>query len=742
MKCAVFELPFEEGESFGEGAADLLGYLAEKGVVRHAGAKWYWADRSYPAENVSLRTSTPENVVIVDTTRGRDEVIGEMDMPSAKLLVFDHAIYIHLGDQFAVKSLDLENRRCFVEETDTDYWTDSIVKTDIKVLVVDEERTAAGTRAALGDILVRTQATKFKKLKYHTNENVGYGDITLPADEMHTRSAVLLFDGDTAPGRAFAALSDTARGIVIQRLGVLLRTVAPVFLLCDPRDLGVSERVRDPHFEAPCLYVYDQYPGGIGLSEGFLGSLPQIVRGAREVVEKCPCENGCPSCIGAPDEPGRRGNVACRAGERACGDRERETRRARIPRRMGRRAGIGQGPGALMEREGAAVPSRTRRRIDFLRAGPETASPPDTRHVGSSSAKNVGDPRFPDWKREGEYLYRRRQYFSGRGVGVWPDRFSPEAGAVEDLVFYDTETTGISGGAGSVIFLFGAAWCEGRDLAVEQLFLSDFPGEPEFLLAVRELLRPYRAHVSYNGKTFDSHLLRTRFRMNRIPWEPGPQVDLLHHSRRLWKSVVGDCSLRSMESHVLGFTRERDVAGEDIPLIWLEFLRTGRPGTLPVVFDHNIMDIVSLARLYDAIGGLIRGGQPPAGVDERALGTWLIRTGDASGVAMLEAAFRRGSMQAGIALALHHKRRHEWDRAADVWTELLDGTRSLMAAVELAKHHEHRTRRYEAALGLVETALSWSLPLDSRTRHDVRKRRDRLQRKIEAETAKSRERTV
>jgi DEAD/DEAH box helicase domain-containing protein len=148
---------------------------------------------------------------------------------------------------------------------------------------------------------VRSQATKFKKLKYHTNENVGYGDITLPADEMHTSSAVLLFDSSTGPGRSFGALSETERGIVIQRLGVLLRTVAPVFLLCDPRDLGVSERVRDPHFEAPCLFIYDQYPGGIGLSEGFLRDLPRIVAGAREVVENCPCTNGCPSCIGAPE---------------------------------------------------------------------------------------------------------------------------------------------------------------------------------------------------------------------------------------------------------------------------------------------------------------------------------------------------------------------------------------------------------------------------------------------------------
>ncbi|MGD0727147.1 MAG: Zn-binding domain-containing protein, partial [Spirochaetia bacterium] len=301
LKCALFELPFEEGETFGEDTPALLESLAEKGVIRHAGLKWYWADRSYPAENVSLRTSTAENVVIVDTTRGRDEVIGEMDLPSAKLLVFDHAIYIHLGDQFAVKQLDLENRRCFVETAHTDYWTDSIVKTDIKVLTEDEERTAAGIRTVLGDLLVRTQATKFKKLKYHTNENVGYGDITLPADEMHTRSAVLLFDAATLPGKRFGALPDAEQGIVIQRMGVLFRTVAPVFLLCDPRDLGVSERVRDPHFKVPCLYVYDQYPGGIGLSEGFLKDLPRIARGAREVVERCPCESGCPSCIGAPD---------------------------------------------------------------------------------------------------------------------------------------------------------------------------------------------------------------------------------------------------------------------------------------------------------------------------------------------------------------------------------------------------------------------------------------------------------
>jgi hypothetical protein len=395
-----------------------------------------------------------------------------------------------------------------------------------------------------------------------------------------------------------------------------------------------------------------------------------------------------------------------------------------------------------MDEDGAGVrsaegTSRTRRRIDFLRSGSGAEPGPDAGRGVRSSPEDYADPRFPDWKREGEFLFRRRQYFSGRGVGVWPGRFSPEANASEQLVFYDTETTGLSGGAGTVIFLFGAAWCEGADLAVEQLFLSDFPGEPDFLHAVRGLLEPRRAFVSYNGKTFDSHLLRTRFRMNRMAWEPGPQVDLLHHSRRLWKSIVSNCSLRSIEAHVLGFTRELDVAGEDIPLIWLQFLRTGRPGTLPVVFDHNLMDIVSLARLYGVIGALLKGAPCSVSIDERALGTWLIRNGDPSGQALLEQAFQRGNAQSGVALALHHKRHHEWESAAEIWTKLLAAERSLRAAVELAKHHEHRTRQLEIALGLVETALSWNLPLDGRTRREIVKRRERLQRKLLASGKRS-----
>ena len=311
LKCAAFELPFSEGEPAAERYRGLLDYLEENGVLRHTGGRWYWADRSYPAEKVSLRSSAPGNIVIVDVTRGRDAVIGEMDKPSAKLLLFNEAIYLHAGDQYVVKKLDLENQRCYVEETTANYYTDSIVKTDIQMLAEDRREklpSAAGPAAqpaiggalelALGDVLVRTQTTKYKKLKFQTHENVGYGEIDLPAEEMHTRAAVLLLAGGCGAGLAFAALSEAERPLVMQRLGTLVRNVAPVFLLCDPRDLGVAERLKDPTFGCPALYVYDAYPGGTGLAEGFVQNAPAILRGALDLVAGCTCARGCPSCIG------------------------------------------------------------------------------------------------------------------------------------------------------------------------------------------------------------------------------------------------------------------------------------------------------------------------------------------------------------------------------------------------------------------------------------------------------------
>jgi DEAD/DEAH box helicase domain-containing protein len=323
VKCACFELPFRDrdidekreggssAEPFGEGVREVLSYLEEDGIVRHTAERWHWSDRSFPAEGISLRSATADNVVIVDLTDGRNAVIGEMDRPSARELIFKNAVYIHRGRQYLVEDLDIPNRKCLVREADVNYFTDGLVKTDIKVLSEDEETDYVSyslenpeeekleARGIMGDVLVRSQVSKFKKIRFHTHENIGYGDIDLGEEEMQTRALMLLFPGDSESGRVLASLDEERAGSVLSAVGTLVKSIAPVYLLCDPRDLGMAERIRDPHFAEPSLYIYDKYPGGTGLAEALGWKLPAVLYAARQLVKTCPCASGCPSCVGA-----------------------------------------------------------------------------------------------------------------------------------------------------------------------------------------------------------------------------------------------------------------------------------------------------------------------------------------------------------------------------------------------------------------------------------------------------------
>jgi DEAD/DEAH box helicase domain-containing protein len=323
VKCACFELPFRDGqiesgeEPFGEDALAALESLEEEGIVRHAAGRWHWADRSYPAEGISLRSATADNVVIIDVTQGRNQVIGEMDRPSAKELVFVNAVYMHRGRQYLVEALDIANRKCLVREAEVNYFTDGLVKTDIKVLSEDErfsypeitgpevspgqngESIACGVaNGVLGDVLVRSQVAKFKKIRFHTHENIGYGDIDLPEEEMQTRALALLFGPETSGGALLKKKDGVAIGSILSGMGTLIRLIAPMFLLCDPRDLGIAERVKDPHFGVPALFVYDKYPGCTGLSEALARRAGELFGSILRVVERCPCKSGCPSCVG------------------------------------------------------------------------------------------------------------------------------------------------------------------------------------------------------------------------------------------------------------------------------------------------------------------------------------------------------------------------------------------------------------------------------------------------------------
>jgi DEAD/DEAH box helicase domain-containing protein len=248
-------------------------------------------------------------VVIVDVTQGRNAVIGEMDRPSAKELIFKNAVYMHRGRQYLVESLDIPNRKCLVREAEVNYFTDGLVKTDIKVLTEDEALDFGSCTGVLGDVLVRSQVAKFKKIRFHTHENVGYGDIDLPEEEMQTRCLALLFGktisdghassgGHTKAAEVLSGVGEDGTGSILAGAGTLIKHMAPVFLLCDPRDIGVAERVRDPHFGVPALYIYDKYPGGTGLAESLARHTGELFRSVYRVVSECPCKEGCPSCVG------------------------------------------------------------------------------------------------------------------------------------------------------------------------------------------------------------------------------------------------------------------------------------------------------------------------------------------------------------------------------------------------------------------------------------------------------------
>jgi DEAD/DEAH box helicase domain-containing protein len=307
LRASSFELPVPAAERFGiDETPALLDVLEEDGYLRRAeDDRYYWSHENFPASSFSLRSGAPENVVIVDTTGDRHRVLGEVDLFAAPLLVHEKAIYIHEGVQFHVDRLDWDERKAYVTRTDVDYYTDADLGITLKVLEVFDEadQPPVGMRQR-GEVMVAWKVTMFKKIKYHTHENVGWGSISLPEQEMHTTACWLVppaelvnrYDRDTLDG----ALIGLAR---------VARTTGSLLLMCDPRDLGVLAQVQSPFTGRPTLYLYDAVPGGVGLTERLFTLTDELVRACRQAVDSCPCADGCPACVGPAIEVGPRGKA-------------------------------------------------------------------------------------------------------------------------------------------------------------------------------------------------------------------------------------------------------------------------------------------------------------------------------------------------------------------------------------------------------------------------------------------------
>jgi DEAD/DEAH box helicase domain-containing protein len=296
LKCASFELPFSLTETYGEfEVQQLLEFLEAEGVLIKTSDRWHWMTDRFPASDVSLRSAAQENVVIIDKTIPKGTiVIGEMDRFSAMTLLHEEAIYIHQGTQYQVEKLDWEEKKAYVTEVDVDYFTDANLAVELKVMNEDETSTAINGVCSYGDIAVLAIPTIFKKIRFGTHDNIGSGPISLPATELHTSSTWYSFD--VPKGWSESELTDAMTGAAYA-----IQSFIPLFVRCDRTDIHVVPQVKAVHTDKPTFFIYDSYPGGIGLSEKIYTRWDSLFQQAKDHIKACSCKAGCPICIGAQE---------------------------------------------------------------------------------------------------------------------------------------------------------------------------------------------------------------------------------------------------------------------------------------------------------------------------------------------------------------------------------------------------------------------------------------------------------
>jgi len=388
LQCAAFELPFEEGEPFGDPEATrvLLAFLCEQGKLHQAGRCVHWMGQIYPAGEVSLRTTTSDRFLIRASDGEVERVIGTVDRIGVPLLLYEGAIYLHEGQQYLVKELDWEAKQARVRPVEVDYYTEPNLSERVQVITPQEEVRAETLTKGYGEVEVTLRATSFRRVQFYTHQTLGWQEMDLPAQTLDTTAYWMRLEegtvdrlvgvgilerrpGDRGPN--WAQQRDRARardGYRCQHCGIverpgrqhdvhhlrpfrsfgwvpgqndnyrtaneldnlitlcpschqqaelsqqtqsalaglahLMRHIAPLYLMCDRNDIGVVSDLRAPGTGQPTLYVYDAMPAGLGFSQELFAQHDQLLLAAREVIESCPCQEGCPACVGPAGEHG------------------------------------------------------------------------------------------------------------------------------------------------------------------------------------------------------------------------------------------------------------------------------------------------------------------------------------------------------------------------------------------------------------------------------------------------------
>jgi DEAD/DEAH box helicase domain-containing protein len=294
LQAGLFELPFEDQERLGRAeVGELLQLFEEDGSATHSAGRWFWSRQAFPADEVHLRRILADNVVIIDTSHPRPQVIGEMDQFTAPVLLHEEAVYLHEGAQFHVDRLDWDEKKAYVRPVEVDYYTDALASVTVQVLETFGGPEDEGVSRSHGELKITSLASMFKKIRFHTHENIGSGPIHLPEQTLHTTGYWITVDEGL-----WRSLGRETLEAGLQGMAHSVRHVASLRLMCDPRDLGSVAEVRSVTTQLPTVTVYEVYPGGVGFASRMFELHRALLDDAAALVRDCPCLAGCPSCVG------------------------------------------------------------------------------------------------------------------------------------------------------------------------------------------------------------------------------------------------------------------------------------------------------------------------------------------------------------------------------------------------------------------------------------------------------------
>jgi len=298
LVCAAWELPLSSDDEtfFGLTLNQQRAELEGQGILRERGRRWYLSPRiAYPAQDINIRSTSRENFVLIDTST--DSLLETIEASVAFFQVHPGAIYLHQGESYLVTELDLANRTAYATPTTVAYYTQTKEITDLHIVKVSRDKSCRQVKVYLGEVEVTNTVIGFTKKAQFTEEVIGEEPLDLPPQ--HFPTVALWFDlPSEAMNRLVESQLDFAGGLHAAEHAAI--AILPLFALCDRNDIGGVSTPFHPDTGRAQIFIYDAYPGGIGIAEKGFELVEELWQATLKAIKECPCQEGCPSCIQSP----------------------------------------------------------------------------------------------------------------------------------------------------------------------------------------------------------------------------------------------------------------------------------------------------------------------------------------------------------------------------------------------------------------------------------------------------------